>query len=125
MPNILNVLINYLKYNRVHKVVYIYDHDESLHRIYELIELMNRDAYFINFLLEIRSTNYDDVYSILYNIESHALHKDQLPNYILLDLHSSDEYEKMFQKILHMGVYYIYYYRVCFYISSYRNNNKP
>ncbi|CAF0746219.1 unnamed protein product [Adineta steineri] len=104
MPNILQVLFNYLKFNLVHKAAYIYDHDESTHRIYELLRLMNSDEYFNDFRLDIRTTRYEDIYSLLYSIESHSSHTDQLPSYILLDLYSYDNYEIMFDKISHMGL---------------------
>ncbi|UJR28098.1 hypothetical protein I4U23_009353 [Adineta vaga] len=104
MPNILRVLFNYLKFNHVHRAIYIYDNEESTHLIYDLLKLMNYDEYFDDFILDIRTTIYDDVYSLLYSIESHSLHKDQVPRYVLLDLHSYDNYEKMFDKISHMGL---------------------
>jgi hypothetical protein len=106
MPNILRVLFSYLKFNHVHRAIYIYDNEESTHRIYELLKLMNYDEYFDDFILDIRTTVYEDVYSLLYSIESHSLHKDQVPRYVLLDLHSYDNYEKMFDKISHMGLYW-------------------
>lgn len=105
MPDILRVLINYLKYNHVQKAAYIYDNNESPYRIYELLELMSKDEYFDNFSLDIRTTQYEDIYSILYSIESHTLHKDQLSRYVLLDLRSYANYERMFEKISHMGKY--------------------
>jgi len=109
MPNILQVLISYLKYNYVQKAIYIYNNDESTYRIYELLQLINNDEYFNNFSLDIRTIRYDDVYSLLYSIESNSFYKDQLPKYILLDLYSYDDYEKMFEKISHMGLYFIYF----------------
>ncbi|CAF5096530.1 unnamed protein product [Rotaria magnacalcarata] len=113
MPDILRILLSYLKYNRVNKAVYVYDNDESSYRIYELLELMNKDEYYNNFTLDLRTTSYEDVYSILYNIESNSLQKDQSLNYILLDLHSYDEYEKMLDKISHMGLYIFGIFTVC------------
>jgi hypothetical protein len=107
MPNILRVLINYLKYYHIQKAVYIYDNHESTERIYQLLQLMNDEEYFNNFSLDIRTTDYEDVYSLLYSIESNSFHKDQLPRYILLDLYSYDDYERMFEKISHMGLYFI------------------
>jgi len=107
MPNILRILINYLKYNYVQKAVYIYNNDESTYRIYDLLQLMNNDEYFNNFSLDIRTTRYEDVYSLLYSIESNSFHKDQLPKYILLDLYSYNDYENIFEKISHMGLYSI------------------
>ncbi|CAF0962275.1 unnamed protein product [Adineta ricciae] len=104
MPNILHVLFNYLKSSQVHRAIYIYDNEESTHRIYELLKLMNDDEYFDDFIFDIRTTVYEDVYSLLYSIESHSLHKDQIPRYILLDLHSYDNYERMFDQISHMGL---------------------
>ncbi|CAF0775474.1 unnamed protein product [Rotaria sordida] len=104
MPNILQVLINYLKFNHVQKAIYIYDNDEATYRIYELLELMNKDEYYNNISLDIRTTRNDDIYSILYSIESNSLQKDRLSSYIVLDLHSYDDYERMFEKISHMGL---------------------
>ena len=103
MPDILRVLISYLKYHHVQKAAYIYDNDESSHRIYELLKLMNDDEYFNNFSLDIRTTQYQDIYSLLYSIEIHTNIKDKPPKYILLDLQSYDDYEIMFEKISHMG----------------------
>lgn len=104
-PDTLRVLFNYLKFNHVHRAIYIYDNEDSTHRIYELLKLMNNDEYFSDFVLDVRTTLYEDIYSLLYSIESHSLHKDQVPRYILLDLHSFDAYETMFDKISHMGSY--------------------
>ncbi|CAF4739251.1 unnamed protein product, partial [Rotaria sp. Silwood1] len=101
-PDILQVLINYLKYNHVQQAIYLYDNNEAAHRIYELLELMNKDEYYNNFSLDIRTTLYRDVYSMLYDIEASSLQKDQLASYILLDFHSYDAYERMFEKISHM-----------------------
>ncbi|CAF3366348.1 unnamed protein product [Rotaria sp. Silwood1] len=103
-PDILQVLINYLKYNHVQQAIYLYDNNEAAHRIYELLELMNKDEYYNNFSLDIRTTLYRDVYSMLYDIEASSLQKDQLASYILLDFHSYDAYERMFEKISHMGL---------------------
>jgi hypothetical protein len=104
MPNILRVLISYLKYYHIQKATYIYDNDGSTHRIYELLKLMNNDEYFNNFSLDIRTMRYQDIYSILYSIEIHSINKDQPPKYILLDLESYSNYQIMFEKISHMGL---------------------
>ena len=97
-----------MKYNGVQKAAYLYDTDESSYRIYELLKLMNNDEYFNDFSLDIRTIRYDDVYSLLYSIELNVLQKDQLPRYILLDLHSFDDHKRMFERISHMGWYFIY-----------------
>jgi hypothetical protein len=108
MPDILRVLISYLKYHHIQKAAYIYDNDESTRRIYELLKYMNDDEYFTSFSLDIRTTQYQDVYSLLYSIEIHSINKEQPPKYILLDLQSYAEYERMFEKISHMGLYEIF-----------------
>jgi len=105
MPDILRVLISYLKYHHIQKIAYIYDNDESTRRIFELLKLMNNDEYFNNFSLDMRTTQYEDIYSLLYSIEIHSINKEQPPKYILLDLKSYLDYEKMFDKISHMGLY--------------------
>ena len=102
MPNILRVLINYLKYHRARKAVYIYDHDDAAHRLFDLLQWMNSDDYFNDFSLEIRTTH-DDVYALLYSIETNSFSKEQSMRYIILDLHFHDEYERMFDRISHMG----------------------
>lgn len=66
---------------------------------------MSRDEYFNNFSLEIRTTYDDDVYSLLYSIESHSFGKSQISRYVILDLPSFDQYQNMFEKISHMGSY--------------------
>jgi len=104
LPNILQVLINYFKYNHIQNAVYIHDNDQSNYRIYHLLELMNNEEYFNSFSLDIRIIN-DDIYSLLYSIEANSFQKNQLLNYILLDLYSYDQYEKIFQQISHMGLY--------------------
>ena len=104
MPNILHVLISYIKYNLIKKAVYIYDNNESSNRIYEFLQLMNRDEYFNNFSLDFRTTDYEDIYSLLYTIDTNSFHKDQLPKLVLLDLYSYKNYEIMFEKISHMGL---------------------
>jgi hypothetical protein len=104
MPDPLRVLISYLKNHHVQKAAYIYDNDESTRRIYELLKLMNNDEYFNNFSLDIRATRYQDIYSLLYSIEIHSMNKDQPPKYILLDLESYSDYQRMFEKISHMGL---------------------
>jgi len=120
MPDILRVLLSYLKYSHAHRAAYIYDNDESTHRIYELLRLMNSDEYFNDFTLDIRTTRYEDIYSLLYSIEANSFYKDDLPRYILLDLHSYDEYERMFEKISHMGLYFIsFYYNLLINIDTY------
>jgi hypothetical protein len=106
-PNILRVLISYLKYYQIRKAAYLYDNEGATRRIYDLLQLMNNDEYFDDFSLDIRTIDYEDVYSLLYSIESNSLHKDQPPRYILLDLESSYDYERMFEKISHMGLYSI------------------
>jgi hypothetical protein len=68
---------------------------------------MNNDEYFNNFSLDIRITRYEDIYSLLYNIEVNTLDEDQLSTYILLDLYSYEDYERMFETISHMGLYFI------------------
>jgi hypothetical protein len=108
MPDILRVLMSYLKYYHIQKAAYIYNNDESTRRIYELLKLMSDDEYFNSFSLDIRTTKYQDVYSLLYSIEIHSITKDQPPKYILLDLESYSDYEKMFDKISHMGLYYFH-----------------
>ncbi len=105
MPDILRVLISYLKYHHIQKIAYIYDNHESTRRIFELLKLMNNDEYFNNFSLDMRTTQYEDIYSLLYSIEIHSINKEQPPKYILLDLKSYLDYEKMFDKISHMGLY--------------------
>jgi len=99
------VLINYLKYYHIQKALYIYDDEESTHRLYELLKIMNDDEYFINFSLDIRTIRQQDVYSLLYSIEIHSSNKDQPPKYIILDLDSYHDYAKIFDKISHMGAY--------------------
>ena len=107
-PNILQVLINYLKSNHIENAVYIYDNDQSKYRIYQLLELMNNDEYFNTFLLDIRIiVNDDDIYSLLYSIDANSFQKNQLFKYILLDFYSFDQYEKVFEQISHMGLYLI------------------
>jgi hypothetical protein len=110
MPDILRVLISYFKYHRLQKIVYIYDNDQSTRRIYELLKLMNNDEYFNNFSLDIRTTRYQDIYSLLYSIEINTINKEQPPKYILMDLESYVDYERMFEKISHMGLYWIFDY---------------
>jgi hypothetical protein len=105
MPDIIRVLTSYLKYHHIQKAAYIYDNNQSTRRIYELLKLMNDDEYFNNFSLDIRTTRYQDIYSLLYSIEIHSNNKEQPPKYILLDLESYDDYERMFDKISHMGLY--------------------
>ena len=108
IPNILQVLINYLKYNHIQKAAYIYNNNtDSSERISELLKLMNYDEYFNNFSLDIRIIYYEDIYSLLYNIEVNYLYKQQLTRYILLDLNSYEDYKRMFEKISHMGLYFI------------------
>ena len=65
--------------------------------------------YINSFSLDIRTTRYQDVYSLLYSIEIHSITKEQPPKYILLDLESYSDYEKMFDKISHMGLYFWYF----------------
>ena len=105
MPDILRVLVNYLKYEHVHRAIYIYDRDEAKHRVYHLLQHINHDDYFNNFSLEIRTTEEKDIYSLLYNIESSSFAKDLTSRYIFLDLYSYADYEQMFEKISHMGAY--------------------
>jgi hypothetical protein len=102
-PDILRVLISYLKYHHIHQVAYIYDYNQAKHHVYHLLQYINNDEYFNNFSLEIRATHDDDIYSLLYNIESNSLGKDYASRYILLDLYSFDSYQYMFEKISHMG----------------------
>lgn len=106
MPYTLRVLLSYLKYHDIEKIVYIYDNNESTHRIYELLKLMNNDEYFNDFSLDIRTIQYEDIYSLLYSIEIHSHNKERPPKYIVLDLKSYSDYEIMFNKISHMGLYY-------------------
>lgn len=106
-PNIHQVLISYLKAHHIKKVVYIYNNDESTYKIYELLNLMNNDEYFNRFSLDIRTTRYEDIYSLLYNIDSMSFQKDQLTKYILLDLYLYEDYENILEKISHMGLYSI------------------
>ena len=103
IPDILHVLVSYLKYHRIHRVAYIYDNDQAARRVYQLLKLLNTDDYFNGFSLDLRTTQYDDIYSLLYSIEVNVVHKDQPPKYILLDLASHKDYERMFDKISHMG----------------------
>lgn len=105
LPNILHGLINYLKFYQIKKLVYIYNNDESTYRIYELLKLMNNDEYFNRFSLDIRTIHYEDIYSLLYYIDSISFQKEKLTKYILLDLHTYDDYENIFEKISHMGLY--------------------
>ncbi|CAF2405670.1 unnamed protein product [Rotaria sp. Silwood2] len=112
MPDILRVLISYLKYHHVQNAAYIYDSHEATHRIYELIKLMNNDEYFNDFSLNIRTTRYQDVYSLLYSIEIHSINKERPAKYILLDFESSLDYDRMFNKISHMGLTSDLYYYV-------------
>jgi hypothetical protein len=105
MPNMLRVLISYLKYHHIQKAAYIYNNDQATRRIFELLQLMSNDEYFNNFSLDIRTTRHQDVYSLLYSIEVNSFNKEQPPKYILLDLDSYVDYEKMFEKISHMGLY--------------------
>ncbi|CAF1245495.1 unnamed protein product [Rotaria sordida] len=112
MPDILHVLISYLKYHHIQNAAYIYDNDEAIYRIYELIKLMSTDEYFNDFSLNIRTTRNQDVYSLLYSIEIHSITKEQPPKYILLDLESSLDYDRMFNKISHMGLTSDLYYYV-------------
>ncbi|CAF0977628.1 unnamed protein product [Rotaria sp. Silwood1] len=112
MPDILRVLISYLKYHHVQNAAYIYDNNEATHRIYELIQLMNNDEYFNDFSLNIRTARYQDVYSLLYSIEIHSINKERRAKYILLDFESSLDYERMFNKISHMGLTSDLYYYV-------------
>ncbi|UJR21339.1 hypothetical protein I4U23_024433 [Adineta vaga] len=111
MPNILRVLISYLKYHSIRKIVYIYDNEEAKHRIYEFLQLANYDEYFNNFSLDIRTTRHEDVYSLLYSLDIHSNNREQPPKYILLDLELYVNYENMFEKISHMGLTSdLYYY---------------
>ncbi|CAF1156157.1 unnamed protein product [Adineta steineri] len=111
MPDILRVLISYLKYHYIREIVYIYDNEEATYRIYDLLKLMNNDEYFNNFSLDIRVTRHEDIYSLLYSIDIHSNHKDQPPKYIVLDLKAFVDYENMFDKISHMGLTSdLYYY---------------
>ncbi|CAF3809797.1 unnamed protein product [Rotaria magnacalcarata] len=113
MPDILRVLLSFLKYYHVENAAYIYNNNEATRRIYELIKLMNNDEYFNDFSLNIRTTRNQDVYSLLYNIETHSMNKEQLPKYILLDLETYADYIRMFNKISHMGLTGdLYYYIV-------------
>jgi hypothetical protein len=96
MPDVLRVLISYLKYHHIQKAAYIYDNAESTRRIYELLKLMNSDEYFNNFSLDIRTIRYQDIYSLLYSVEIHSINKDQPAKYILLDLESYSDYQVMF-----------------------------
>ena len=105
MPNLLRVLISYLKYHHVRDAAYIYDSNEATYRIYELIKLMNVDEYFNDFSLNIKTTKYQDVYLLLYSIEIHSIIKDHPPKYILLDLETYLDYVRIFNKISHMGLY--------------------
>ncbi|CAF0723950.1 unnamed protein product [Adineta ricciae] len=111
MPNILRVLISYLKHHSIRKIVYIYDNEEAKHRIYEFLQLTNYDEYFNNFSLDIRATQHEDVYSLLYSLDIHSNNREQPPKYILLDLELYVNYETMFEKISHMGLTSdLYYY---------------
>ncbi|CAF3438343.1 unnamed protein product [Rotaria socialis] len=113
MPDILRVLVSFLKYYHVENAAYIYNNNEATRRIYELIKLMNYDEYFNDFSLNIRATRNQDVYSLLYNIEAHSMNKEQSPKYILLDLETYADYIRMFNKISHMGLTGdLYYYIV-------------
>ena len=103
MPDVLRVLVSYLKYHRIQKAAYIYNNDEAKRRIYELLTHMNNDEYFNNFSLDLRATQHVDIYSLLYSIEVTAIQKEQPPKYILLDLGTYKDYERMFAKIAHMG----------------------
>ena len=102
-PDILRVLANYLKYHRIQKAAYIYDHSEAANRIYQFLQLLNTDEYFNNFSLDLRTTKHEDIYSLLYTIEVNYLQKDQRTKYILLDLETYEDYEEMFDKVSHMG----------------------
>jgi hypothetical protein len=103
IPDILRVLLSYLRYHRIQTVAYIYDHHEAQRRIYELLKLINNDDYFNNFAVHFRSICQDDVYSILYSLEVNALNKEDSSRYVLLDLATYRNYELMFNKISHMG----------------------
>lgn len=103
-PDILRVLVSYLKYHRIQKAAYIYDNEEATRRIYELLKLINNDEYFNNFTLDLRATRQEDIYSLLYSIEVHSIHKGHPIKYILLDLGTYADYEKMLDKISHMGL---------------------
>ena len=94
----------YLKFYQVRKLVYIYDHRETSSRLYRFLEYLNEDDYFRNFSLEVRTTNDDDIYSLLYSIESQTFNKYDVKRYILLDLQSYDEFEFLFKKLSHMGL---------------------
>lgn len=109
MPNILRVLLSYIKYHHIEKALYIYDNHESTQRVYELLQLMTNDEYFNNFLLDLRTIKYQDIYSLLYSIEIHTINKDQPIKYIILDLKSYTDYEMMFDKISHMGINISFY----------------
>ena len=102
-PDVLRVLVSYLKYHRIQKAAYIYDNNEASRRIYELLKFINNDEYFNNFSLDLRATRQEDIYSLLYSIEVHSIHKDHPTKYILLDLGTYLDYETMFDKISHMG----------------------
>lgn len=99
------MLISYLKYHSIRRVVYIYDNEEAKQRIYEFLQLTNNDEYFNNFSLDIRPTQYEDVYSLLYSLDIHSNYKEQPSKYIVLDLELYVNYENMFEKISHMGSY--------------------
>ena len=66
---------------------------------------MNTDEYFNDFILDIRMIDSEDIYSLLYNIEVNYFYKGLLTRFILLDLYSYDDYEKMFEKIFFSEIY--------------------
>jgi len=103
-PNILQVLINYIKFSRIKKAIYIYNNDESTNRIYDLLKFFNIDEYFNRFSLDIRSIHHHDIYSLLYHIDSYSFEKNDRSRLILLDLYSYEDYKDLFEKISHMGL---------------------
>ena len=103
LPDLLQILVNYFKSNHIRNAVYIYENIQSSDRIYQLLGLMNEEEYFHSFSLDIRIIEDENIYSLLYSIEWHSRERNHLSKYVILDLDSYEDYQRIFEKISHMG----------------------
>ena len=79
---------------------------QSTDRIYQLLGLINEDDYFFpSFSLDVRIIDEDNIYSLLYSIEWHSMEKNRPSKYVILDLDSLENYQRILEKISHMGWY--------------------
>jgi hypothetical protein len=115
MPDILPVLIAFIRRYQVNQLVYLYDDINGAHRLKQLMQMQTTSKIQNLNIISRYLENPDDSYDLLQNIEimtsspartvaSTSANQKVQGRYIVLDFHSFDTYRIIMDKIKHRGM---------------------